>query len=201
MTSLADVAVDAVFPLSGQDLPRDHGQALQIALCVQFPWLAFDAIAAVHPIKLVPGNGDQGLLSRRAKLILRVAMSRMSELMAQTGIELPVAGCQLRLGPAHARDLHPHTTLYAYKVAASGACEIAFMDAVNSELDRLSIGGERVCGKHDQMMLSGQLTDTFSLMVHALPPDQSLRLQQQGLGPYRLLGCGVFVPHKSAAAV
>jgi hypothetical protein len=38
-------------------------------------------------------------------------------------------------------------------------------------------------------------------MLHALSPEQSLRLQQHGLGPQRLLGCGIFVPHKSAAAV
>ena len=42
---------------------------------------------------------------------------------------------------------------------------------------------------------------TFSMMLHALVPEQSLRLQQHGLGPHRLLGCGLFVPHKSAAAV
>jgi hypothetical protein len=51
------------------------------------------------------------------------------------------------------------------------------------------------------MQVSGQVVNTFSLMLHALPPDQSLRLQHHGLGVHRLLGCGIFVPHKSAAAV
>jgi len=51
------------------------------------------------------------------------------------------------------------------------------------------------------MVISGRVLDTFSLMLHALPEEQSLRLQRCGLGPHRLLGCGIFVPHKSAAAV
>jgi hypothetical protein len=38
-------------------------------------------------------------------------------------------------------------------------------------------------------------------MLHALPAEQSLRLQKRGLRPHRLMGCGIFVPHKSAAAV
>ena len=52
-------------------------------------------------------------------------------------------------------------------------------------------------------MLYDQIQEmtTFSMMLHGLGPEQSLRLQQRGLGPHRLLGCGLFVPHKSAAAV
>ena len=75
------------------------------------------------------------------------------------------------------------------------------MAAVERELSSLAIGGARVCGKRGQMLVSGQVCHTFSLMLHALPPDQSLHLQQFGVGPHRVLGCGVFVPHKSAAAV
>ncbi len=201
VATLTDIAVDAVFPMEAQSLPRDHAQALQQALCGQFPWLQTDAIAAVHPIKLVAGNGDQGLLSRRTRLILRVASHRMPELMALVSTELDVAGCRLRLSSAHPHELQPHSTLYSYMVASDGAGEVSFMAAVERELSELTIGGERVCGKRGQMLVSGQVIETFSLMLHALPLDQSLRLQQHGLGPLRLLGCGVFVPHKSAAAV
>jgi CRISPR-associated protein Cas6 len=41
----------------------------------------------------------------------------------------------------------------------------------------------------------------FSLMLHALAPEDSLRMQAAGLGTARHLGCGIFVPHKSAGAV
>lgn len=196
-----DVAVDVVFPLDGQSLPRDHAQALQQALCAQLPWLMTDALAGVHPIKLVPGSEDQALLSRRARLLLRVGARRAHELMTLAGLDLDVAGHLLRLGAPHLRELQPHATLYAYKVASDSADEVTLMAAVDRELAELGVGGERVCGKRQHMVVSGDALDTFSLMLHALPPEQSLRLQQHGLGLHRLLGCGIFVPHKSAAAV
>jgi CRISPR-associated protein Cas6 len=196
-----DQPVDVLFSLEGQALPLDHAQALQIALCHLFPWLETDAVAAVLPLKLVAGDDGQSLVSKRSKLILRVQQSRLPDMAAISGVALSVAGCQLRLTDPHPRELQPHATLYAYKVASSGAGEADFMEGVNRDLAQMSIRGERVCGKRGQMTVAGQMLETFSLMLHGLPPDQSMRLQQVGLGQHRLLGCGVFVPHKSAAAV
>ena len=194
-------AIDVIFSLQGQSLPPDHAQALQVALCAVLPWLETDAIAAVLPLKLVPGGSEHGLLSKRTQLILRVADRRMEELLALAGTELSVAGCRLRLDNPHPRDLRPIATLYAYKVAAETQDEISFVQDMEKELTKLAVGGHLVCGKRGQMVVAGQPLSIFSLMLHGLPPEQSLRLQQKGLGPHRLLGCGVFVPHKSAAAV
>ena len=41
----------------------------------------------------------------------------------------------------------------------------------------------------------------YSLMLDGLSAEGALRLLDAGLGPHRRLGCGLFVPHKSAAAV
>ncbi len=194
-------AVDVVFPLGGQTLARDHAQALQQALCAQWPWLSKDAVAGVHSIKLVPSTDDPALLSRRARLLLRVSAQRAEELMSLTALDLDVAGHHLRLSTPHLRELQPHSTLYAYKVASESGDEVALMAALELELAALGVAGERVCGKRQSMLVSGRAMDTFSMMLHALKPEQSLRLQQHGLGPHRLLGCGLFVPHKSAAAV
>lgn len=195
------LAVDVVFALQTQALPRDHAQALQQALCAQWPWLSAEPGAGIHPIKLVPGNQEPALLSRRARLLLRIGVRRVDQLLALSVVELTVAGQPLRLSAAHVRALQPHATLYAYKVAADSADEVSFMAALAPELAQLGIGGEPVCGKRQSMAVAGRVQHTFSLMLHGLSAPQSLRLQQYGLGPQRLLGCGVFVPHKSAAAV
>ena len=42
---------------------------------------------------------------------------------------------------------------------------------------------------------------TRSLMIADLKPDESVRLQKQGIGEGRNLGCGIFVPHKGIDAV
>ena len=196
-----DTVVEAVFPLEGKALPRDHAQALLDALAGPLPWLQEDVGAGIHPLKLVSGPESLALLSQRTRLILRVHANRLDALTALAGVQLDVSGHALRLGAVHLRTLQPLATLYAYRVAASSADESAFMQAMEAELADLVIAGERVCGKRQSMRVDGLEMTTFSMMLHGLAPVQSLRLQQHGLGPHRLLGCGLFVPHKSAAAV
>ena len=201
VATAASTAVDVVFPVSGSTLARDHAQALQDALGSQWPWLQSEAQAGIHGIKLVAGTQPQAMLSNRTKLLLRVPTHRAAELLATSGIELMVGGQLIALGAPHTRDLQPHATLYAYRVAAGNADEAAFMAEVTRELSDMGIGGERVCGKRQQLLVAGGVLTTFSLMLHALAPEQSLRVQYLGIGPHRLLGCGIFIPHKSAAAV
>ncbi len=196
-----DTGVEAIFSLEGKALPRDHAQALMRALVEHLPWLVEDAGAGIHPLKLVSGPESLAMLSRRTRLILRVHAKRLDELNALAGVQLDVAGHALRLGTVHLRPLQPLATLYAYRVAAASDDERQFMAAMEAELTALAISGERVCGKRQSLRLDGQHMTTFSMMLHGLAPEQSLRLQQHGLGPHRLLGCGMFVPHKSAAAV
>lgn len=193
--------VDVVFPIEGRFLPRDHAQQLYDVLCRQWPQLAQEAQVGIHAIKLVSGGSEPAMLSRRAKLLLRVPPALASHLLASQDVCLQIAGQTLQLRQPHVRDLQPHTTLYAYHVAAGSADESAFMADVAHELAALGVAGERVCGKRQQMTLGGGVVTTFSLMLHALAPDQSLRLQHHGIGPHRLFGCGLFIPHKSAAAV
>ena len=91
--------------------------------------------------------------------------------------------------------------MYAYRVAAPGPDEAAFMAMVERELAALGIAAARVCGKYQHLGQDGRRIDAFSLLLHEMTPEHALRLQQCGLGQHRLLGCGIFVPHKSAAAV
>jgi CRISPR-associated protein Cas6 len=182
-------------------LPRDHAQALKNALCRAWPWLEAEPLAGVQGIKLVPGLEVQAMLSGRAKLLLRLSRARASELLNGPAVDLEVAGQALHLDVPHVRELVPHTTLYAYHVAAADADEVAFMATIARELAGLGVGGERVCGKRQQLALASGAVTTFSLMLHGLAPEPSLHLQQHGIGPHRLLGCGIFIPHKSAAAV
>jgi hypothetical protein len=47
----------------------------------------------------------------------------------------------LRLGVVHLHDLQPHSTLYAYRVAADSADEVTFMAAMAAELTALGHWG------------------------------------------------------------
>lgn len=195
--------VDLAFPLAGRTVPRDYTQALNAALQQALPWLAQESRAGVHPLKLVQGSsvGPVSLLSQRTRLLLRLPRERVADARALAGCTLSVDGHALQLGEPRERELLPHATLYAYAVAAEGEDEVTFMQAVSGELQALGVRTHTVCGKRGGRPHEDHTLTTFSLMLHALSQADSLRVQEQGLGPHRLLGCGVFVPHKSAAAV
>ena len=193
--------IDVVFALHGHAIARDHACALRAALLGVWPWLGTDAVAAIHPIKLVPGNEALGLLSGRSRLLLRVQAERGETLAGAGDVQFDLLGQTLRLGPAQPRALRPHSAMYAYRVAAPGPDEAAFMDRIDRDMTDLGISAARVCGKHQLLNLQGQPLDAFSLLLHEMTPRDALILHQVGLGEHGLLGCGVFVPHKSAAAV
>lgn len=201
----ASTLVDLVFPLSGRCLPRDHGEPLGWALQAALPWLTDVPGAAVHPVNLVHGTGgdvgDLALISRRARLLLRLPAAFSGAAAALADHTLDVGGCPVQVGAPHARELLPHATLYAHAVAAPDDDEARFSQLVQAELVRLQVRAPWVCGKRHTRRVAGQGLTTFSLMVHALPGADSLRLQEHGMGGHRLFGCGIFVPHKSAAAV
>lgn len=201
MSTTTTSRVDVAFPLQGHDLPRDHRLALAESVAQVLPWLADDPHAAVHPVKLVHGSGEPALLSARSRLVLRVARERADGLHALAGNTLNVAGHALTLGEPQLRELLPHTTLYAHFVDAGDADEAAFLDAVSAELQRMDVSCHRVCGREQAWTGPQQPLHGFSLMLHGLRAAAALRVLEHGLGAHRLLGCGVFVPHKSAAAV
>jgi len=193
--------VDMVFPLCAHSLPRDSAPALLAALRRELPWLEQEPLAGIHPLKLVPGNEDQALLSQRTRLLLRLPRGRTAAATELVGRSMQLGAQSATLGPAHLRELLPHHTLYAYAVAAAVDDELVFMQTVHEELQQLQVRTQVVCGKRHLHPWSPGTQTTFSLMLHGLNELDSLRLQERGLGPSRLLGCGIFVPHKSAAAV
>jgi len=193
--------VDLVFPLSGHSLPRDSAQALLAALQQIVPWLGQEPRAGIHPLKLVPGTGAEALLSQRTRLLLRLPRTRAGALAELAGRSLQVGEQTVTLGQPQVRELLPHATLYAYAVTTEDDDELAFLQAVEEELKTLHVRSHVVCGKRQSRVWQGRSLNTFSLMLHGLSRADSLRLQERGLGRHRLLGCGIFVPHKSAAAV
>lgn len=193
--------VDVAFPLEGASLPRDHAVPLAQALSEHLPWLAKEPLAGIHTVKVVPGYGVRGLLSQRARLLLRLPSARVEALAALAGCSFLVGGCEMRLGVPRPRDLLPHSTLYAPFVAAAGEDEPLFMETVANALRALQVDAHSVCGRRQKIGAPGPVISGFSLMLHGLSAADSLLVQRAGVGPHRLLGCGIFVPHRSAAAV
>jgi hypothetical protein len=56
------------------------------------------------------------------------------------------------------------------------------------------ISGEPVIGAGGHLQLPDQSLPGFAVQLHGLTPEDSLHLQDAGLGDHRKLGCGVFLP-------
>jgi CRISPR-associated protein Cas6 len=191
--------VDVAFALRGDGLTADHRRALAAALQHALPWLG-DAPGTGIRLAAAAPAGARVLVSGRTRLVLRVPRERAASVLAIEGTTLDVDDARLQVGAGRVRELLPFGTLYAHVVAADGdADEAAFMRSAAAALDALDIAGRTICGR-PRRLEAGTLHG-YGLMVDGLDTDASLRLLAAGVGPDRLLGCGLFVPHKSAAAV
>ena len=200
MDTIAAAMVDVIFPLSGVCLPRDYRQALADALERALPGLTAWPGLGVHRVHAVAGGGT--LLSQRARLALRVRREQQAALAPLGGARLDVGGCVVQLGHAQVRELVAHGTLYSHLVAAGSDDELEFHAAIERELEALRVRGRPICGRRQIVSIAGEGAVTgFSLMLDGLSPADSMHLLEAGLGRHRPLGCGIFVPHRSAAAL
>ena len=195
--------VDLLFPLSGSSVPEHYQQDLLEALQQDLKWLVSEHLVGIRLLRLasVSGRTEARPLSSRSCLSLRLPRVSVAQAALLGGREITLQRHTVRLGEPRCRELIPYATLYAHAVAASQDDEINFLSDIERELQSLAVRTQVVCGTRSKLQLREQTLTTFSLMLHPLDPAESLRVQALGLGPYRSLGCGLFVPHKSASAV
>ncbi len=193
--------VDVVFGLAGVALPADHSFALMREVVRCLPWLENEPEAGVHPIRSASTDYGVVLLPRRAKLVLRLPEHRVADSMTLAGQQLEIAGKMLRVLGGSVRELRPWGALYAHLVTSDGDGEQRFLERVASWLAALGTPAEPVCGRQYTLRTDKGEVSGFSLMLHALVPEHSIRLQCVGIGGSRKLGCGILVPHRLATAV
>jgi CRISPR-associated protein Cas6 len=193
--------VDLSFEVEGNALPADYAWALYRAVAQVLPWLESEAGAGIHPVKGAPTDRGTLLVSRRSRLILRLPAARVQDAGRLTGCSLDIGGAPLRVGASRVRELTPFATLYARFVTTGSADEQDFLKDVAGLLEDLGTRCKFMCGRSRQARTGEGDIAGFSVMLHEVLPEESVALQQRGLGPRRMLGCGMLVPHKSIRAV
>ena len=196
--------IDLQFDLVGSTIPADNALLLSEALLAQLPWLGEDNRIGIQHLKGAETNtGDASLnINRRTKLFVRAPKARVDDLQQLVGITLSLAGHDLQIGSFKTRAFSPFGNIYAHFVDTGSTTEEQFVQDVMRELDgHFQIRCGFICGKRQTLKSASGPLFGYSLMLHDVPPHKSLQLQDEGMGRNRLLGCGIFIPHKSIAPV
>lgn len=204
--------IDVVFDMQCRCLPVDHAYALSQAIHQVLPWFQDEAQAGLHLIHgAESGNGwyrpdsQESLLylSRRTKLVLRLPRHRFEAAQMLAGKNLDIAGYSLTLSKASEKPLRQMPVLFARHVLTKPALdEEIFLEQAVGQLQTLNIQCRKaLCGKSHRLKWQEGEIFTRSLMIAELTPQESIRLQEVGLGEGRKMGCGLFVPHKDVKPV
>jgi CRISPR-associated protein Cas6 len=199
--------IDLSFVLVGKTVPIDHGYALFSALCRIVPELHGDRRVGVQPIRGRQSAPGVLTLLKQSRLRIRIESERIAPYIAVAGKVLDLGeGHRLRVGIPQVEPLRPAANLGARLVTFRHAMDPAAFEAdVRRELERMEIAAEphfvptarpKFEGqpKRRVMKVKDRTVVGYALRVLGLTAEESIRLQEEGLGGRRRMGSGVFTP-------
>ncbi len=204
---IPEAVVDLAFSIECRVLPVDHAWALYEAVARLLPWLQADPSAGIHPLHVAesahgwvrPGAPDALLYpSRRTKLVMRIRRDSVDEARLLTGEKLLLDGYEMLVGEAKVLPLSRSTSLFARRVVVDeGEGEEAFVRRSIDTMLEMGVEPKKVLPglAHTVNTPDGEICGRL-LSVEGLQLEAAFRLQMSGLGPNRLLGFGIFIPHK-----
>ncbi len=210
--SIADKSdmTDLSFSIKCRELPYDHAYELSTQLLDLLPELSNDKRNAIQTLHgPMSGNGwvrpdtENIFLSKRSKLYMRINKSQLDKVKLLEGREFSLYGNKLSIGKSIAKKFLIVKDLFCRFVHSDEDCsEEDFLKNVQQELSTYGVSIRKaLCGKSKRISFGEGSIYTRSLMIADLSKEDSLKIQEYGVGQYRLYGCGIFLPHKSIDAV
>ena len=208
-----DNVLDLSFKINCKQIKLDHAWPLTDAICKCIPWFKDEATAAIHHIYIPEsGNGwsrtdnfaDEVIqLSRRTRLKIRIPQHRLDNIRDLSGQTLLIDNIPLVIGTFEQFPLSALTTIVSRHVYFSNVNnEDEFLQAAQSEINALGIQVRKMlCGKSHQLNTNLGSIETKSLMIADISPEESILLQEHGIGEHYTYGCGIFIPQKGITAV
>lgn len=195
----ASEMIDIVFDLDGVQVPQDYPFELWSEIVQSLVWLKEEKNVGILPLR-GSVSGENLLLSKRTKLILRIPAELAAQTTKLTGQKLKIGGNVLVVGAGKARTWHAATTLHAMLVE-SGLGEVEFLAEMKNKLQELNVSCNLICDKYRKISSGNQTIAGYGLVLHDLKPQASLLIQRAGLGGARQYGCGIFVPFKAISGL
>lgn len=212
-STVVNEVVDLGFRLEAKTIALDHAEVLAGAMLRVLPWLSDEVNAGIHMIHVAasgngwlrPDNPDSEVLclSKRTRLHIRIPKNRVADADHLTGTLLTIGDADIMLGQAQVKPLVDSTTVFSrYIVSDPEESENDFMQRQAQELAAMGINVKKMlCGMTNVFKIGNQAVYSKSMMLAELASEESLLLQEKGLGPLRLSGFGLFNSHKGIAPV
>lgn len=208
--------IDLTFAVqTTKPIPADHGYALYGAISRQLPDMHRENGFAVHPIRGRLIGERQLSLMPWSSLTIRVPDGQITPLLSLAGKTLSLGETTLQVGVPQVHALVPTPSLRSRLVTTKNGHElerfraeiqrqlavlnvtVAFIQTIDERnaLPANSItSAEVMIGKRRTLRIKQREIVGYEVIVEGLTAEESLALQEHGIGGRRHLGCGVFVP-------
>jgi CRISPR-associated protein Cas6 len=190
--------VDVAFPLRGKTLPLDHGYKLFSAVSAVVPAIHAESAWGVFPVH--GERAGRGLLRLlpSSSLTIRMAPSRISEVLRLTGHPLLVDGHEVVPAVPRVFPLQPRPTLQSRFVTIKKfhGDPTEFSAAVRRQLDLLDVNPSVTVavGQRRVIKVASHTIVGFAVGLDGLSPAESTLVQTRGIGGRRHMGAGLFLP-------
>lgn len=198
--------IDLAFRLTAtQPLAADHGYVLYGAVSRLLPDAHRENGIAIHPIRGRIVGPRQMMLAEFSRLTLRVPDDRIADFLPLAGKPLRIGETTLRVGVPEVRPLIPAPALRSRLVTIkiAGADEDPslltadnFQTAARKQLTALGVSDQSALTlpKLRTFRIKHKEVVGYETIIECLTAEESLCVQEAGLGGRRHMGCGVFVP-------
>jgi CRISPR-associated protein Cas6 len=185
-------------------VPADHGYHLYAAVSRVLPAVHQANGIGIHPIRGRLIGDRQMELCDWSRLSIRIAPERIADFLPLAGKQLNLGARSIRVGVPQVYALTPATAVRSRLVTIKASSregeepsppdESAFLAAARRQLDALGISAEVQisAGKRRTLRIKDKEVVGYEMLVSALAAQESVTLQDHGLGGRRHMGCGIF---------
>jgi len=201
--------LDLEFPVvSTTSISADHGYHLYAGLSRALAAVHSENGIAVHPIHGRQLGGRKLELMPWSGVRIRTPQDKVGDLIALSGQSISIGPHKIRLGVPNLHALEPATALRSRLVTIKGFQDaVTFKEAVRRQLTGMDISDQVIVTVPERprkpseepqpvrrtIRIRDKEVVGFEVILEGLTAEESIAVQETGIGGRRHMGCGVFV--------
>lgn len=201
--------VDVSFKVNCKKIAADHAYDLFLAVLKKFPNIEKINNLAIHSVYGAESGAGwerpetEIYLSKRTRFCIRTPIEHSQDFHNLNGETLEIGAYKMTLSKPTIKELVITDTLFCRTVVVdNNQNEEEFLKDVSLSLATMGINVKKMlCGKEHIVQTPSKTLVGKTLLITDLEKQDSIKLQELGIGIGKLFGCGIFLPHKSIAPV